>query len=220
MTPDASTSQVQDRVNDKELNFRALEQKYQRQLEQERQARIYAEQQAQDMQARMSAPQDDDDEDESDPYVNKKKLKKEQDRFGQKIKQETQNEIQKAVHTAIQKERTDNWLKNNSDFEEVMQHAEKFYQFDPELAEDILKMPPSFERQKIVYKNIKNLGLHKEKVKEPSVQEKIDANRRGPFYQPSSVGTSPYSPQADYSKAGQKEAYEKMQQMKQRLRLG
>ncbi len=220
MTPDASTSQVQDRVNDKELNFRALEQKYQRQLEQERQARIYAEQQAQDMQARMSAPQDDDDDDESDPYVNKKKLKKEQDRFGQKIKQETQNEIQKAVHTAIQKERTDNWLKNNSDFEEVMQHAEKFYQFDPELAEDILKMPPSFERQKIVYKNIKNLGLHKEKVKEPSVQEKIDANRRGPFYQPSSVGTSPYSPQADYSKAGQKEAYEKMQQMKQRLRLG
>ena len=220
MTPDASTSQVQDRVNDKELNFRALEQKYQRQLDQERQARMDAERQAQEMQARMSAPQEDDDEDESEPYVNKKKLKKEQDRFGQKIKQETQNEIQKAVHSAIQKERTENWLKQNSDFDSVMENAQKFYDHDPELAEDILKMPNTFERQKIVYKTIKQLGLHKEKVKEPSVQDKIDANRRGPFYQPSNVGTSPYSAQSDFSKHGQKEAYDKMQQMKARLRLG
>lgn len=220
MTPDVSQSQVQERSNDKELNFRALEQKYQRQLEQERQARMEAERLAQEAMLARQNIADDEDEDESEPYVNKKKLKKEQDRFGRQIKQETQSEIQKAVQSAIQKERTDNWLKQNPDFEDVLQHAEKFYQYDQELAESILTMPNTFERQKIVYKNIKALGLHKEKQKEPSVQDKIDANRRGPFYQPSNVGTSPYSPQADYSKSGQKEAYEKMQQMKARLRLG
>lgn len=217
MTPDVSQSQV---PNDKELNFRALEQKYQRQLDQERNARMEAERQAQDMQARMASPQDDDDEDEPEPYVNKKKLRKEQEKFGRQIKQETQTEIQKAVHTAIQKERTENWLRQNPDFEDVLQHAEKFYQHDQELAESILTMPNTFERQKIVYKNIKALGLHKDKPKESSVQDKIDANRKGPFYQPSNVATSPYSQQADFSKQGQKEGYERMQQLKARLRLG
>lgn len=217
MAPEAAPSQL---PSDKELNFRALEQKYQRQLEQERQARIEAERMAQEALQARNIPDDDEDEDDPEPYVNKKKLKKEQERFGQKIKHETQNEIQKAVQTALEKERTENWLRQNPDFENVLQHADKFYEFDQELAESILRMPNTFERQKIVYKNIKALGLHKEKPKEPSIQEKVDANRRSPFYQPSNVSNSPYLSQGDFSRSGQKEAYERMQQMKAKLRLG
>ena len=120
---------------------------------------------------------------------------------------------------AITEERQNNWMKNNPDFQEVMSHAEKFAQLDPELAETILEMPAGFERQKLVYKNIKALGIHKEKPRESSVQEKIDANRRSPYYQPSGVGASPYGNVGDFSPSGQKQAHDKMQELKNRLRL-
>jgi len=90
---------------------------------------------------------------------------------------------------------------------------------DPELAESILEMPEGFERQKLVYKNIKALGIHKPAMKEPSIQEKVDANRRSPYYQPSGVSTAPYSQVGDFSNTGQKQAYEKMQQLKSQLRI-
>lgn len=211
-------SQVQEqKLSDKELNFRALEQKYQRQLEQERAARMHAEQAMQQAQQRKQV---DDDEDDSEPYVDNKKLNKTLAKFGEQNQKQTQSEIQSAVQTALRDERKQNWIKNNPDFYEVLQHAEKFAQKDPELAESILEMPEGFERQKLVYKNIKALGLHKPETKAPSIQEKVDANRKSPYYQPSGVGTSPYSSQSDYSSGGQKQAYDKMQELKNRLRLG
>jgi len=211
MTIPQSDNQVQEqKPSDKELNFRALEQKYQQQLAQERSER---ERLQQELQQRQSAQTNDDDED-SEPYVDHKRLKKEQAKFGQQMKQETQTEIQKAVQKALNEERKQNWMKNNADFYDVMQHAEKFAQTDPELAETILEMPEGFERQKLVYQTIKSRGLHKEPEKQPSIQDKIDANRRSPYYQPSNVGTAPYSTSSDFSKAGQKQAYEKMQALK------
>lgn len=215
MTVPDQTSQVQEqKPNDKELNFRALEAKYERQLAQERQAREELERQ---IQQRVHVPADE--EDDSEPYVDYKKLKREQAKLGQQIKQETQTDIQKAVQKAIADERKQNWIKNNPDFYEVLQHADKFAQKDPELAETILEMPEGFERQKLVYKNIKALGLHKPESKEPSIQEKVDANRRSPYYQPSGVGTSPYAGAGDFSEVGQKNAYNKMLELKRRLRI-
>lgn len=216
MTVPTQENQAQDQaVSNKELNFRALEQKYQQQLAQERAERERLQQEL----SQKQQPAQEDDDDSLEPYVDHKRLRKEQARFGQQIKQETQTEINKAVQMALKQERENTWLKNNSDFQEVMQHAEKFAQMDPELAETILEMPPGFERQKLVYKNIKALGLHKEPPKEPSIQDKIDANRRSPYYQPSGVGSSPYSTVGDFSNAGQKNAYDKMQELKNRLRL-
>lgn len=210
------TQENQAQSNDKELNFRALEAKYQRQLDQERQARQEAEKQlAASHQRNMVVDEDD----EPEPYVDHKRLKKEQAKFGQQIKQETQSEIQKAVQIAIQEERKQNWLKQNSDFYDVMKHGDKFYQHDPELAETILSMPDGFERQKLVYKNIKALGLHEDKPKESSIQQKVDLNRRNPI-QPGSMGSSPYAgQQSDFSPKGQKEAYAKMQELKSKLRI-
>lgn len=213
MTTPEQTNQSETPSN-KELNFRALEQKYQKQLEQERAARIEAERIVQERQA-----QSNDDDDSSEPYVDHKKLNKTLAKFGQQTKQQTQQDINQAVHFALKEERQKNWIKSNPDFYEILQHAEKIPQVDPELAETILEMPEGFERQKLVYKNIKALGLHKPQVKEPSVQEKIDANRRSPYYQPSSVGTAPYSSAADFSPAGQKIAHDKMQELKNKLRI-
>lgn len=208
---------VEQKVSDKELNFRALEAKYQKQLELERAARLEAERLAQEAMNKKNISSEDD-EDDTD-YVDKRRLKKEQAKFGQEIKQQTQQEINQAVHHALKEERKQNWIKQNPDFFDVLQHAEKFAQQDPELAETILEMPDTFERQKLVYKNIKALGLHKPPQKEPSIQEKIDANRRSPYYQPSGVSSAPYSNGGDFSPGGQKAAYEKMQQLKKQLRI-
>ncbi len=211
MTIPSETQEVQQQ-NNKELNFRALEQKYQRELAQERAERERLSQELE--KAHNIRSNRDDDEDENEPYVDHKKFKREQAKFGQQIKQETQSEIQKAVSHALKEERKQSWLKNNSDFYEVMQHAEKFAQSDPELAETILEMPDTFERQKLVYKNIKALGIHKPAVAQPSIQEKIDSNRKGAFYQPSGVSSSPYTQSSDFSPKGQSEAYQKIKQLR------
>jgi hypothetical protein len=213
-----SVNQNQDnKPSDKELNFRQLENRYEKQLQQERAARMDAERIAQERS--KAALQENDDDDDSEPYVDKKKLDKKLARHGEQTRQQTSNQINEAVHTAIKEERKQAWIKNNPDFYETLQHAEKFAQADPELAETILEMPEGFERQKLVYKSIKALGINKPILKEPSIQEKIDANRRSPFYQPTSVGSAPYSSQGDFSLSGQKEAYAKMQELKNRLRL-
>lgn len=218
MTTPTQENQAQNtqeaKQNDKELNFRALEQKYQRQLEQERAARIAAEQAVQE---RKSASADD--EDESEPYVDHKKLNKTLTRHTQNTQTEIQKAMEQAKHAAKEELKQEMWLENNPDFYETLKHAEKFAQKAPKLAETILRMPEGFERQKLVYQNIKHLGYDKPEVKEPSVQEKIDANRRSPFYQPSGVGNAPYSSSSDYSPAGQKQAYAKMQELKNKLRI-
>jgi hypothetical protein len=61
--------------------------------------------------------------------------------------------------------------------------------------------------------------LHKPPEAKPSIQETIDKNRKGPFYQPTGVGTAPYAGGGDFSPTGQKSAYDKMQELKARLRL-
>lgn len=204
---------VDTRQQDKEFNFRAL----QRQLEMERSEK---ERLAKELEARKSPPLDDDDDDD-EPYVAHKKLDKKLAKFGQQTMQQTQSEIQKAVNTALQKERENNWLEQNKDFHDVMQPAmlQKFMDAKPDLVQNILAMPDTFERQKLVYANIKALGIDKPPSKEPSIQDKVDANRRNPYYQPSGVGTAPYASSGDFSAQGQKQAYDKMQELKNRLRI-
>jgi ERCC4-related helicase len=159
-----------------------------------------------------------DDDDDDDPYIQKKKFKKETARLSEELKTVTKSQIQQAIQEAIQREREESWIKQNSDFIETMKHAEKLVLEYPDLAESILKMPDNFERQKLVYNTIKNLRLDKPK-QDSSIQDKIDANRRGAHYQPSGVGTGSYSMQGDFSLSGQKAAYEKIQQLKSQLRL-
>jgi hypothetical protein len=211
----AAQSEI-NKISDKELNFRALENKYKRLLEEERNARLEAEKRAQEIE-RMKQMHQDDDEDDDDPYLNKKRFKKETARMSEELKNVTKKEIQNAIQEAIQKEREEAWIRQNSDFMDVMKHADKLVLELPDLAESILKMPDNFERQKLVYNTIKNLSLHK--PKDTSIQDKIDANRKGAHYQPSGVGTGGYSIQGDFSMGGQKAAYEKMQQLKSQLRL-
>lgn len=213
---DLTVNQVQEnKPSDKELNFRALEAKYQKELAAERTRREEIERAYQEAQARKSEQEEDDDE----PYVNPKKLDKKLNNFGK----QTQSEIQKsmeATKAAVKQElKQEMWLDKHPDFYDTMKYAQKLYETDQELAETILEMPEGFERQKLVYKNIKALGLDKPAPKQPSIQEKIDSNRKSPYYQPSGVGSAPYASAGDFSASGQKNAYDKMQELKNRLRI-
>lgn len=160
-----------------------------------------------------------DDDDDDEPYVDKKRLKKSMAQLKEETVKDSHSVVQREVQKALAQERQQNWMKTNSDFTEVMQNAQKLYEKDPELAETILEMPEGFERQKLVYKSIKALNLHKKAEPEQSIQSKIDANRRSPYYQPSGVGTAPYANGGDFSPMGQKNAHDKMQELKSRLRL-
>ena len=209
-----------DKPSDKELNFRALEAKYQRQVEQERAARLEAEKKNEELQAyRHAQSKDDDDDVSSEPYIDEKRLTKKMNKFGQATQTEINKAMEQAKYAAKEELKQEMWLDNNPDFYDTLQLAEKFAQEAPELAKTILRMPEGFERQKLVYQNIKQLGIDKPKVKESGIQDKIDANRRSPYYQPSGVGTSPYQSQSDFSPSGQKQAYAKMQELKARLSI-
>lgn len=205
--------------NDKEYNFRQIE----KNLKEEREARKFEsarreelEKEIQVLRAQAQAPQEEDDT--SEPYVDHKKLNKTLSKFGQN----TQSEIQKAMETAKQKAKEElkqeMFLENRPDFYDVIQkHANTLYEKSPELANSILTMPDTFERQKLVYHNIKSLGLDKPQGRESTIQEKIDANKKSPYYQPSGVTAAPYAAAGDFSSTGQKNAYSKMQELKKRL---
>ncbi len=201
--------------NDKEINFRALEARYKRELAEATARAESAERATQELTRNKSQ----DDDDDSEPYVDHKRLQKKLDRFGQNTQSDIQRAMESAKNAAKEELKQEMWLENNPDFYDVLKHADKFAQRSPKLAESILRMPEGFERQKLVYQNIKELGVDQPEKKTSGVQEKVDANRRSPYYQPSGVGAPPYSSVANFSPAGQKDAYQKMKDLQSTLRI-
>ena len=202
--------------NQKEYNFAQLR----KQMEQERQARIAAEEKAARYE-QLAQHKPTDDEDDDEPYVDKKKLKKVLNQFGDEAKKTTADIVKNEVEKALNQERTQQYLKQNADFDKVMNSdlVQKFADTHPALAEVILKMPEGFERQKLVYENIKAAGMDKPQLKQQTIQEKVDANRRSPFMPSSGPGSAPYAQVGDFSPVGQKNAYDAMKAKIGQLRL-
>jgi translation elongation factor P/translation initiation factor 5A len=228
MSEEVQVNPTQETKNDTiESNLSKQRKMYERQLEQERLARQQAEERiaalerASQERSRKSSSDDEDDQEDNEPYVDRRKLSKELNKFQANIEKTIDQKAEAKAAAMIEVERKHSYLRENADFEQVMNPdtIEKFAQKHPRLAENILRMPDGFERQKLVYENIKALGVDKPEQKQSSVQEKIDANKRSPYYQPSGVGSAPYAAAGDFSEAGQKNAYEKMKELKKRLRI-
>lgn len=212
-------TQEAQKPNDKEYNFAQIRQ----QLEKEKQEKLQMKEEIEKLkkiaQEKLSSNDDDDDD---EPYIDKKKLKRELNKVVEQTNTETDSKIQSIVNRALAEERQKTWLQSNPDFQEVMQHAQKLQDSDPELADIILGMPESFERHKLVYKHIKATGLHKPAAPKEDIQQKIDANRRSPYYQPSGISTPGYgivNGGKTYNENDMKSAYEVMQQSKKRMRI-
>lgn len=215
----AQPNQEAQKPNDKEYNFAQMRQQLERERQEKSALMEELEKTKRVAQERLNTPEIDDDDNDNEPYVDHKRLEKKLAKFSVKSKQETDERINTAVQRALSEERKQMWLKNNPDFFDVMQHAQTFADKDPELAETILAMPEGFERQKLVYKNIKALGIHKPAEAKSTIQDKIEQNKRSPFYQPSGVGSAPYASAGDFTPSGQKNAYDKMQELKKKLRI-
>lgn len=227
MSTETQSIESQDPKQEEIQNNLAKQRKmYERQLEQERLGRQQAEERANALEAANQSKNhrsnDDEDDYRSDePYVDDKRLRRELSKFQKNIEQTIDQKAEAKASALLEQERRSNYLRENSDFNQVMNEEtiERFASKHPRLAENILRMPDGFERQKLVYENIKALGVDKPEQKQPSVQEKIDANKRSPYYQPTSVGAAPYAGGGDFSSSGQKNAYTKMQELKNRLRI-
>jgi hypothetical protein len=224
MEENQAVAPQEQKLSDKELNFRNLEAKFQKQLAEERSARLNAEKAAQEAnrvaQEAMAAANSKGltDDDESEPYVDHRKLEKKLTSFEKRLEEKIDKKAEEKAYRLIEQSRKEQWLSHNPDFYNTLEkHAEIFAEKAPELAETILKMPDTFERQQLVYRNIKALGLDKPESKAPSIQEKIDSNKRNLYYQPGGVNGPPYASAGDFSSSGQKSAYSKMLELKKRL---
>lgn len=214
------TNVSEPKPTDKELNFRQLEAKYERIVSQERAEKERMARELDEIK-RSKVTHSEEDEDDAEPYVDKKKLKKTLKNFEKDIDEKIDKRSEEKAHRLLEEREQAMWLEANPDFYDVVQsQAQRFFEKAPKLAEAILRMPDNFDRKKLVYHNIKSLGLDRPDVKQPSIQDKVDANKRSPYYQPSGMGTAPYAQSGDFSDAGKKNAWEQMQKLKANLRLG
>lgn len=212
--------------NDKEFNFEQLR-KARDAADMARQAAeaklAKYEKDAQEMaRKKVRAPDLDEDEDHYDePYVDDRRLNKKLAKLEERFEKSVDERAEAKAKSLIQQERNQDFLRKNPDFNQILspEFIEKFAEKHPEIAEPMLEMPEGFARQKLLYQNIKALGVHKAPSTVPSIQETIDKNRRGPFYQPTGVAAAPYAGGGDFSDTGQKSAYQKVQELKSRLRL-
>lgn len=218
MTIPENTQPQEVKPNDKELNFRKQQEMYERKLEQERQGRVQAEERANALEASRRTV---DDEDDNEPYVDHKKLNKKMASFEKTMEAKIEQKAEQIAASKIEQERTNSYLRENADFNQIMSSdvVQRFADKYPKMAENILRMPEGFDRQKLVYESIKAFGMDRPEAKQPSIQDKIDANRKSPYYQPSGVGTAPYASQGDFSPAGQKSSFDKMKELQKRLRI-
>lgn len=207
---------------DKELNFERLR----KQLEQEKAEKLQLQQKFAELEraanhAKQSPHSNEDEEESNEPYVDHKSLSKKFSKWEQQLEQKFEKRAEEKARSIVEQDRQSTYVKSNPDFQDVLtqENIEKFAQKHPSIAERMLKMPDTFDRQALLYEQIKALQVNKKEEAKPTVQQTIDANRRSPYYQPSGVGTSPYAPVSDFSPAGQKAAYDKLKELKSKLRI-
>lgn len=212
--------QEQAKSNDKEFNFAQLR----KQLDQERAEKIQLQNrvsQIEKLQEQSRGGVDEDDAPSDEPYVDERRLNKKLAKFEERFDKKVDEKAEQKARQLLEQERQSVFLKKNPDFNEILQEdlIQKFADKYPEIAEPMLEMPANFARQKLLYQNIKALGIHKKEEPKQSIQETIDKNKRSPYYQPSNVGNAPYNGVGDFSEAGQKNAYQKLKELQSRLRL-
>ena len=211
-TSDANLLQVRRLLDQKIAENKELAAKAQK-LEQERE---------QFARGTKSSKYEEDDDVSSEPYIDPKTLNRKLAALESKFESIVEKKSEEKARTMIEHEKRESYLKQNADFDHMMQPdmIQKFAEKFPGMAEAILRMPDSFDRQRLVYEAIKNTGVNKKEESKENIQATIDANKRKGFYAPGGVGAAPYAGGGDYSESGQKNAYAKLMELKSRLRLG
>lgn len=219
----AATEQTQSAQSNAELNFSRLR----KQLETERQQNEELRSRLEQLERvqlvaneRLSAPVDEEEESE-DPYVDHKALKKKFSRWEQSLEQKIDQKAAQKAAELMEREKETQYIRSNPDFYDTMtpEKIDEFAKKHPAIVDRLMQMPANFHRQALLFEQMKVLNNIKKEEAKPSIQETIDRNRRTPYYHPSSVGTAPYGNTGDFSAGGQKSAYQKMQELKARIKF-
>lgn len=210
-----------EKPSNREENLRNLVKKAERaemERDQERAEKAQLLQRMQELEARMNQSNSSDDlELEDEGYIETRKLKKVLARFEQKIDQKMDQKTEQNARRLLDEERQRSSIYHLKteyrDFDQVMTEdtVNRFAEKHPGMANTIMKIPDEYERKKMAYEAIKTLGLHEKKSETP-IQERVDRNQKNLYFTPSGVGTSSH-PAGDFSKSGQKAAYEKMKSL-------
>lgn len=225
MSTPSQPNEAQTKENDAAHNFEQLRKKLEAseraKQAAEAKATAYEKEIAEANKKKFRDPEPVEDDHYDEPYIDEKRLNKKLSRLKEDFSKEVDEKAEQKARSMIEQERNSNFLKQNPDFSQILspEIIEKFAMKHPEMAEPMLEMPEGFARQKLLYQAIKVSGVHKAAAPSPSIQETIDKNRRGAFYQPTGTGTPPYGGAPDCSPTGQKTAYDKVQELKARLRL-
>lgn len=205
----------------KEINFESLR----KQLNETRAENAQFREKINRLEKEKPAPRlpykDDEDEESDEPYVDHKSLKKKMNRLEADIDKKIEIKAVEKARELIAQEKREDYLKQNPNYEKTMtpELLQKFAEKHPGMAQALVKMPEGFERNQLIYEAIKSTGVDKPDVAESTIQQKIDQNKKSPYYIPSGMGTAPYNGQGDFSEAGKKNAYDKLKELKSRLRL-
>lgn len=216
------------RQNDKELNFARLRQEKERALAAAEHAmaekeRLQAEiDRIKAQSSKMRAPEfEEEDEVDDEPYINRKGLKRVLSKLDQSIESRIDERIAAATKKALEEERQRNFvfqLKSEyRDFNDVVtaETLEKLQATNPRMAAIIERMPDGYEKGQMVYETIKTMKLHQKP--ETNVKERVEKNQQNPYYIPSTAA-GVVSSTGDFSEAGRKASYEKIQQLSKQRR--
>jgi hypothetical protein len=197
----------------KDYNFAQVRKQLQESTRAAEQAKREAEQAKQELEALKRGRDEQEDYDSSsEPYVEHRTLDKRIKKLEENFEKKIERQAEMKARAIFEQHQQQTFLRNNPDFNEIMspELLQKFGDKHPSIAESLMAMPDSFDRQKLVYENIKALGIHKPPEK-PPIQETIEKRRVSAYYQPTEASTPPYAANPDCSEAGQKAAYEKIQ---------
>src|SRR5260221_3630071 len=128
-----SQAQPAQQQNDKEYNFAQLR----KQLETEKQARLQTEQRLAQIEQERQQPKQaysNEDDDSDEPYVDKKALRREFNRFGQDIDKKIDQKAEEKARVLFEQDRQQNFYKQNPDFNQMMtpEMIQKFAEKHPD----------------------------------------------------------------------------------------
>jgi hypothetical protein len=187
---------VSQHLNDKDNNFRRLEQA--READRERAIKAETElafyKQQSEMQNQRNRPQEvdplDSMEDYVDPKVLKTALEQRERRFKREAEEITDKKLREWKQQELQENHMDRLKSQYNDYDQVMNEKNivDLEQANPEFVQSLLSVKDDYERKKLAYNFLKRNTRPKESLT-ASIKEKVEANAKNPYYIAAGSGT-------------------------------
>lgn len=214
-------AQTQEALSNKELNFRRLESA----RDQERDARIRAEMQAEMMRNELKEikealqPKEIDPLDGAEDFVDPARLRAKLEKERANFKKEAKEIAKQTIREEREEEGKRNYLQRLksqfSDYDQVMneQSIANLQNVDPVFLETVLEVPDDYARRLSTYKKLKSMQSVKP---QESIKEKVEENMKNPYFISPSSGT-PSAVEFDIRSQGARDqAYAKLKEAQRR----